>query len=347
MFLEPDSSQFGEYIKLKRPMQWGGLSDQFDEFERRQGVTLELLRFFRQIEYPICFSTKATWWAFDSRYRECFDGYPWFNVKFSIITLDEDKAAKVEKGVPSPNERLAAMAEASKWVGGGTTLRLRPFIIGMSNPSHVELIYRAAEAGASAVSTEFFCLEQRSRGGKETRYPIISEACGFDVVEYYRRYSTGSGYLRLNRNVKRPFINEMEAACKDTGLRFYVSDAHFKERCHNGSCCGLPSNWNYTRGQNCEALMIAKQKGQVAWSDIEPDLSYAKGFLWGTAQGYNASSSEKRASFDGFTMYDYLHYTWNHPNSGQSPYKMFEGILKPERLDTSGDVVYVYDQSRA
>jgi hypothetical protein len=54
-------------------------------------------------------------------------------------------------------------------------------------------------------------------------------------------------------------------------MRFYVSDAHFKELCHNGSCCGLPPTWNYSRGQMCEALNICKRKGYVRWSDIKLD----------------------------------------------------------------------------
>jgi hypothetical protein len=30
-----------------------------------------------------------------------------------------------------------------------------------------------------------------------------------------------------------------------------------------------------------------------------------------------------------------------------SPYRMFEGILRPDSLDAQGDVIYVYDESRA
>ncbi len=347
IFTDPDSSQFGEYIKARHPIQWGGLSDQFDEFERRQGVTLQLLRFFREIEYPICFSTKAAWWVYDSRYRECFEGFPWFNVKFSIISTNEEQVRKVERGCPSTADRLAAMAEAAKFVGGGVTLRLRPFIIGMSNPGHCDLIERAHEAGATAVSTEFFCLEQRSPGGNAQRYPAMSEAISSDIVAFYRKYSRGSGYLRLNRNIKRPFVDEMQATCERLGVRFYVSDAHFKERCANGSCCGLPPSWNYTRGQNCEALMLAKANGTVTWSEVGKHLDYVRGFRWSKSQGYNCNSSEMRAKFYNFTMYDYLRYTWNHPNSGQSPYKMFEGVMVPDHVDDAGDVVYRYDAERA
>lgn len=346
IFTHPDDYQFASYVKDKKPMQWGGLSDQFDEFERKYGVSLELLRFFREIEYPICFSTKATWWTQDSRYRECFEGFPWFNVKFSIITMDEDKARAVEVGCPSIAERLHAMEEAAKWVMGGVTLRLRPFIIGMSDPGHLELVRCAHNAGATAVSLEFFCLEQRSPRGLSHRYPIISRALGFDVVSFYRKYSTGSGYLRLNRNIKRRYVDEIEQTCHELGMRFYVSDAHFKERCHNGSCCGLSDEWNYSRGQNCEALMIARENGKVHWCDISKHLEYARAFGWGNADGYNATSSERRAKFYYHTMFDYLRYTWNHPNDGQSPYKMFEGILRPDSVDEFGDIIYVWDELR-
>ena len=41
MFLEPDSTQFGEYIKARKVMQWGGLSDQFDGNEKKYGKTIK------------------------------------------------------------------------------------------------------------------------------------------------------------------------------------------------------------------------------------------------------------------------------------------------------------------
>lgn len=347
MFTDLESSQFGLYIAQKRPMQWGGMSDPFDEYERRYGKTLELLRFFREIEYPICFSTKAVWWVDDERYRECFEGFQWFNVKFSIITLDERKVRIVEKGCPTSAERLTALGKAAAFVGGGVTLRLRPFIFGVSDGTYSELIRKANDLGATALSTEFFCLEQRSPRGKSERYPEISRACGFDILAFYRKLSTGSGYLRLNRNVKRPIVNTMQALCEEIGMRFYVSDAHFKERCCNGSCCGLTEEWNYTRGQGCQALVLARENGQVSWSDISSDAAVFLAQIKILGSGFKFSTSEEKAKYVGFSIYDYLRYKWNHPMQGQSPYKMFEGIIKPDSIDEHGDVVYVWDETRA
>lgn len=341
MFTDPDNyaGQFAEYIKQRRVMQWGGLSDEFDSFERKYGLTLELLKFFKDIDYPLCFSTKATWWTEDERYMDLVRGQKNWNFKFSIITLDEHKAHVIERGVPTPMQRLSAIERIANADAGGATLRLRPFIIGVSTPSYLQLIKEAATRGATALSTEFFCVEQRSNTLKEYM-PKLSELCGFDLMAFYKKYSVTCGYMRLNRKVKEPFIKNMEKLCAELGMRFYVSDAHFKELCANGSCCGLPESWNYSRGQFCEALQIAKKKGVVHFSDIQKDVDELHQYEWMRAQGFNVNSSENRAKFYGMSMARYLRWLWNNPQNGQSPYRLFEGILIPQGKDENGDLIY-------
>lgn len=347
MFTDPDqyAGQFATYIKQRRVMQWGGLSDQFDGFERKYGKTLELLRFFKEINYPLCFSTKATWFTQDERYMELIKGQKNWNFKFSIITLDEHKAHVIERGVPTPLARLDAIERIANAGAGGATLRLRPFIIGVSTPTYLDLIREAGNRGATALSTEFFCVEQRSQTLKEYM-PKLSELCGFDLMALYRKYSVAQGYLRLNRKIKRPFIENMKNLCDEIGMRFYVSDAHFKEMCCNGSCCGLPADWNYSHGQFCEALQICKKNGVCYWSDIKKDIEELHTYDWGRASGFNANSSEKRAQFWGMSMAAYMRWLWNNPQAGQSPYKMFEGVMKPNGKDADGNIIYVYDKER-
>jgi DNA repair photolyase len=339
-------SQFLPYIQSGRAFQWGGLSDPFCEFERRFGVGLELLRFFAKRESAICFSTKGAWWTEDPRYVEAFDGQKRWNVKVSIITLDDRKARVIERGVPSPSERLRAIERIARWNAGGATLRLRPFLIGASEPRHVELIRAAADAGATAVSTEFFCLEQRSPVLRK-HMPVLNKVLGFDLLAFYRQYSDRKGYLRLNKNLKRPFVDEMEAECKARGLRFYVSDPDFKERSANGSCCGLPPDWPYARGQFTEALVIARERGEVSWSDLEPHLDYAQ---FNAVRAHYCqlvrSSSGRIAQFKHMTMAEAIRWHWNNPESGNSPWGLYRGVLRPDRLDEQGNLIYVYDSSR-
>ena len=345
MFTDPQSSDFGEYIRQGKVMQWGGLSDPFCGFERTQGVGLELLRFFRELNYPICFSTKGTWWLNDERYVELFRDNPNWMVKVSIITLDADKAKQIEVGAPSPEARLEAISKIAALNCGGATLRLRPFMVGVTTPTHQELIKRAGAHGAKAISTEFFCLEQRSPSLRKG-LRVISSLAGFDYMTFYRRYSSGAGYLRLNRNIKRRYVDEMEQAATDAGMAFHVSDAHFKERNATGSCCGLPESFNYSRGQFCEALVLCKQKGESRWPDISGEMEHLKGVVMTRASGFNIGSTHRRAQYRGFTLFDYLQFLWNNPKMGQSPYKMFEGVMKPTAKDDAGDLIYTLDRAR-
>lgn len=342
---EDKDSQFYEYIRTKRPIQWGGMSDQFDEFERKYGVTYDILKYLREINYPICFSTKSAWVFSDPKYQELFRGADNWNMKFSIITLDENDAKRIEQGVPSPQKRLEAMKIYNSLSKGGTTLRLRPFIVGVSDKTYLDLIKAAHDAGANAVTTEFFCLEMRSINQAREHYQVISDCAGFDIVEFYRKYSNGSGYLRLNRKIKEKYIRKMQELCHELGMRFYVSDAHYKEVCDNCSCCALPPEWDYSRGNFSGALQIAKKTGTVHWSDIEKDM-YFLNFSAVRAVGCQIarSSSETAAKFSGMTMKEYLHYLWNNPKRGQSPYKLFERVLIPDGFDENGDIVYKYNQ---
>ena len=337
-------SQFIPFIKKRLTIQWGGLSDQFDENERKYGKTLELLRLLKEMNYPLRFCTKATWWAYDSRYTELFkDQDNWYTM-FSIICLDERKAKRIECGVPTPLERIKAMAALSELNTGGIALRLRPFIIGLSNVNngHLKLIQLAHDAGAEALSTEFFCLERRANEALMDRYKKMSDHLGFDIYKFYREHSTGTGYCRLNYNIKEKYVLEMQQKCKEIGMRFFVSDAHHKEKSDSGSCCGLPESWNYCRGQFTEMLLIAKKNGKVYWSDMDKHLHLFKDILWIKAYGFNTCGAVRRASRKEQTVYDYIREIWNTPNDLKSPYKYFGGILYPIGLDDDKNVIYEY-----
>lgn len=344
---EGEESQFKSFVEQRRPIQYGGLSDQFDGFEKKYGITYEVLKYLKSINYPICFSTKSAWVFHDPKYVELFTGQDNWNVKFSIITLDEEHARKIEVGVPTPQQRLEAMEIYSKLNKGGATLRLRPFIVGVSDRTYEDLIREAAKHGATALTTEFFCLELRSINTAKENYKIISDCCGFDIVDFYRKHSTGGGYLRLNRKVKEPYIKRMQELCKELGMRFYVSDAHFKECSENACCCGLPPEWDYVRGHFGGALQIAKRKGTVRFSDISSDMEHWKGFMAVDANGcqFCRSDQKRRATFYGMTMDEYLRYLWNSPKTGRSPYKIFEKVLIPDGKDENGDIIYKYNEA--
>lgn len=43
-------------------------------------------------------------------------------------------------------------------------------------------------------------------------------------------------------------------------------------------------------------------------------------------------------------MARYMQWLWNNPQSGQNPYKMFEGALLPDGKDSEGNLIYKYNE---
>lgn len=348
--------QFASYVQNGTALQWGGLSDPFDIFEKKYGIGLQVLQMLYELRYPVCFSTKGVWWLDDDRYATLFRGNDFWNVKFSIINMDKDRAALMERGVPSPEDRLRAIYRLSggdtgpggKGLLGGVTLRLRPFIIGFSdvNEEYIDLIESAIDCGATAISTEFFCMEGRMTKESRERFEAMSEICDMDLINFYKRNSTArNGYMRLSPKVKQPYIDKMQAICQRRKVRFYVSDAHHKDRCSNGCCCGLPPEWPYSRGQFTEALMIAKSKGKVFFSEIEqemPDIWMKQKVVTATCMNVARGTPQDRARFRNLTIKDYVRYIWNNPKQSRSPYKYFHGLLHPIGIDERNDVIYEY-----
>ncbi len=89
--------------------------------------------------------------------------------------------------------------------------------------------------------------------------------------------------------------------------------------------------------------MIAKEKGFVQFKDVSSDILTLHTYEWNKAQGYNQTSTENRVKYYGMSMADYMRYLWNNPQRGQSPYKMYEGVLVPCGKDEDGNFIYKYN----
>lgn len=339
-------AQFFPYIQARKIMQWGGLADEFDEWERRYGITLDLLRYFDEIDYPLSLSTKATWWTKDERYMSLFAKHTHnWHVKISIITASDEKSRRMEKGVDPTSERLAAMKRLTD-IGVHVTLRLRPYIIGLSD-DYRELILKAHEAGADSVTTEFFCMESRADDRLKKRYAAMSEIVGYDVHKFYMENSRQNGYKRLSRKIKNPVVKDMKEYVHSLGMRFHVSDAHCRDCNDACNCCGVPPEWSVSQEGNIgQAIIIAREKGEVSWSDISESIEKLFGFNWADSASFNTGSNRKRAERYSMSMAEWLHNNWNDPANQLSPAKAYGGLLVADRIDENGDVVYKYKLGR-
>jgi DNA repair photolyase len=339
------------WIRERRPIQWGGLSDPFCPLEERYGVGLELLKFFNKVRQPISFSSKSDLLLRDERYFDEFKkaGDLW-HYKASIITLDEDKSKLLEAGTPSPMKRVEVLRKL-KEAGTLTTWRLRPFVVGVSDVDLEEMVKLAGEVGCQSITTEFFCLEIRASGRKTTQenFIKISKAMGMSVLKFYKENGTGAGYLRLDYNFLKPYVKRYVELAEKHGLKWFISDAKHKEKGCGGSCCGLlPSNEhfkNYARAQMSHLIYLAKAKGVLYYQDYLDAMAENGEAEWrNTAMVKNHLNLKGRASkTNNMSFHDYFHRLWN--EGFFEGY--FEGVLEVKGKDRNGDNVYFYNFNKA
>lgn len=356
IFTEADKHpSFAELVKNKIVMQWGGMSDPFCPLEEEFGDGYKILEFLNEIEYPCRFSSKTDLFLRNEKYFELITRKPhlWFYMA-SIITLDEKIAEKLEGNVPSPMDRFRNLKKLSD-AGIYTTLRLRPYILGISDKDVEGLFKLAKWAGCKGVSTEFFCLESRITPSLQRKYDDLSALVGFDIVKFYKLGSKGAGYLRLNYEIKRKYIDQMVALADKYDLKLFVSDSDHKDKSMGGSCCGLPMEnpilGNYQKSQFTEAIAIAKKNKDhtVKFSEVVNGTGekWLKGVVWGNAEGLNTGTTAKKSKFKKMTLYDYMRFEWNNTKRANSPFRYFAGVLYPIGLDENKNIIYKLDLEKA
>lgn len=358
---------YESFYKRKFLLHWGGLADPFCGFERSNKSGLKLIQWLGKNNYPCLFSFKGPT-VLDPEYLH--EWKKWrkqrnFAFQVSIITADDEVARKVEIGVPSPTKRFEAMKTLSD-LGYYTILRLRPFIIGISDDTLPELLSKARDAGARGVSLEFFAMDSRANTGMKTRYDWLAKMIGCkDAAGLHDYFSTLSpsergGYMRLNRLVKEPFIKTVWKFCAKHDMTVGISDPDFKELNTSGSCCAMPDHYpenplleNWTRNQLTCHLKLARQqfhrnKGEkpvfIRFGEVYGNESYLDNQA--LAQDSVVVIGKNNAERALTTQRTILRDHWNNLRSYANPRNYLHGKIMPcKERDEDGNIVYAYVES--
>lgn len=348
------------FFKERFLFHWGGLADSFCHYERKYGMSYPILEGLLERKYPLMFSSKGPAIT-DKRFIKLFEKHAKSNsiaFQFSIVTADDDLARKVEPGVPSPTERFEYMRTLSD-MGYWCILRLRPYIIGITEETLPKILQQAKNAGAKAVSTEFYAMDQRCVGSMRKATLKMGEMMG--VKDIFKHFNTLSpkergGYNRLNRLVKEIHVLAMYKFCAENGMLFMCSDPDFKELSMSGNCCGLPeshpnpemNHWSKDQLTHHikEARRLYHRTGDKAiihfdgvyrrkdWILDDVDLSHMD--IGCTKYLYTLRKQ--------LTLRHLLQEKWNNLKSYANPRNYFHGKLLPIGLDEKGEnLVYQYN----
>ncbi len=314
------------------PIHFGGMADPFGRSGDRRTVTRRLLTALADHKQPTVISTKGL--AEDvGRYVDVLQRGR-FAVQFSFSTLDARLSKQIEVGVPSPQERLSAMAALAR-EAVVVTARLQPLLPGRTSEAR-ELIAAFAQHGAKHVGIEHLKIPlERGFNGIDQ----LSRRLERDLRAEY----AASGAIRMGREYvlpvedRLPTILELREYAHAQGLAFGAADTDLLLLSDGGCCCsgtdllGLESYHRYTYVE------------AVRRSPPDCVTFHALSDVWsppGTISRFvNSRSRLPAQNGRGADMARYLRHNWNGRPNGPAP-NMLWGVLPTEDFDSNGLRVY-------
>jgi len=298
-------------------------------------------------------------------YLRLFENDPdmfWF--AFSIICNDDVLISKIDIRAPVTSERLVAM-KALTDLGCRASLRLRPFLPGISDQGWEDLIDRADEAGSRAISFEYLFIDRKlvpykklpqkpeptqlkkQKAMMNSIYKLMGNPdFGYEWKEASQR---GEILLRGSKLAKMDMTFAIRDKVHSLGWQFGISDPHWKELNDNLNCCGIPDDdevfGKFSREQMAAVLVQGRRAyecgeiKQFSFNDWKPS--------WGDmvlkADCVNLGNAIAHRVAEELTINETFRNKWNDLKDPRGPYVYFEKALFPVGVDkATGDRIYKY-----
>lgn len=333
------------------PVQLGGLNDPMDNIERNQGWFLEFCKLVEKHQQPVRVSTKGDLFTIDEYRRAIEPVAHLFWIAFSIITCDDDLIGKLDVGAPTATQRLTAMKAASD-LGCSTSLRLRPMFPRVSdrtarhNDVLKELIGRAADAGAKAVSAEvaFYPGAGLGTGRQADNWERLKSITGLPLERIYKSFGRVSSCTRPSALWTENIMHKVQEYTHDNGMSLGVSDPVWKQLTDHGCCCGIspedPVFGNWEVENATEALRKARDEDGfiITEKDIIPGWAERalKSELCMMGAGPKTVYGKRHEKWA-----DRLRVIYRDMTSDRGPFGYFQGALEPVDLG-DGKLGYKY-----
>lgn len=208
----------------------GSMSDSYNPFEAEEKLTQGALTLIAKHGFGISLTTKSAGVARDIAHFQKIAARNAVDIGFTITTLDDDLAAKLEPNAPRPSERLDAlrqMAEAGLFCG----VHLQPVLPFLTDSARevCGIVHAAADCGARYVYSGMAVTMRE--GNREYFYEHLDKHFPGIKANYIQAF--GNSYVCMARK-HEALYGAFAAACKERGLWYKMKDISQKIRDNAG-----------------------------------------------------------------------------------------------------------------
>lgn len=262
---EERESATTEWLRHRVPIHWGGMSDPFQECERKYKASQNIMQYLSWYNYPTVISTKGILLQEPVYLQLLKEGN--YAVQCSLISDNETFMSQLEPGAPTPKQRLK-MLETLANNGIWTAVRIQPMIpnsiVEQDLPNYIK---RLASIGVKFIVAEGYKAAATDIVGASKVFELAPEA----KKEYLYSKSEGFEYL-IPTWRKLQYVKVLKEVAHQYNIKIGCGDNDLRDFGDVICCCGvdeLRGFENFWRYQASQAAFIAKTKGFVSLDDMQ------------------------------------------------------------------------------
>jgi len=257
---------------MEIPLRLGIRFEDFNPEERRAGISLEMLKYLKDIEYPVMINTKAGLVGEDEYVKALGDNPAGAAVHITLTSSNDRVNRNIEPGAPNYSERMTA---AKNLIDAGVRVvaRIEPYLFLVNDdPDEVEkYIQDMKEIGVKNITFDTYSYSANNPG---IRQDFINRGIDFD-----RLFTAGCDSQRLGSTLLGAYMDKF----REHGISCSTFDLGNVPNNDQSICCEVgdwfKGGWNY----GCTVMavrFITQNKGKpVTWGQYRDWVMENGGFL--------------------------------------------------------------------
>ena len=259
-------------IAMEIPLRLGIRFEDFMPIEKEKGVSLAMLNYLADIDYPVMINTKSALVAEDAYLTALSRNRGRAAVHVTLISSDDAILKKLEPQAPSYAERLETIRRLSA-AGVRTVARIEPFLVMVNDdPDRVEeYIENLQKAGCSHITLDTYSYSAYNQG--------ISQAFYNEGFDFERLFLLGCDSQPLGSLLLDRFMDLF----RSRGFSCSTFDVGCSATNNQTICCEVgdwfKGGWNWGSIVAASRFVIQRGGKPTRWVDFHSAVMKRGGFL--------------------------------------------------------------------
>lgn len=259
-------------IAMEIPMRLGIRFEDFMYAERKKGISLQMLQYLKDVEYPVMINTKSNLVGEDAYVRALADNPAKAAVHVTMITSNDNILKKIEPGAPSFKKRVQACKNMTD-AGIRVVARIEPYLLFITDdPDDVkEYMERVWDSGVRNITFDTYSYSANNPG---IRQSFILE--GYD---FRRMFTLGCDSQALGSLLLDKFMDLF----RERGFSCSTFDVGCAPTNDQTICCEVgdwfKGGFNYGSIVSAARFIIKRGNKPSNWKTFESFVNKKGGFL--------------------------------------------------------------------